>query len=133
MKIAGIVLIILEVMAILGNGGLPPVYNAYSAGHLFGFLLPGIIGVVLLVKGINKANAEEEDRFDQNLTDSGVSPFEYVKSQLSPTILEGCERYAGDIPALRRYLDQLQMSSLISQRDAEILLTGYMIQNRSNQ
>ncbi len=58
MKIAGIVLIVLQVLALIG-GGIPAVGGVYGLGYLLGFFLPGIIGVILLVKA-GKKKAEEE-------------------------------------------------------------------------
>ena len=61
MKIAGIVLIVLQLVAFIGGGGVPSMGSAYDAGYLLGFFLPGIIGVVLLLKGISKENANKDE------------------------------------------------------------------------
>lgn len=59
MKIAGIVLIALEVMALLGSafsGGFSSLGSVRGIGNLIGFLLPGIIGVILLIVAKKKEN-----------------------------------------------------------------------------
>ena len=62
MKIIGIVLIILQVMALMG-GNLPSVSGggAYAMSYYLGFFAPGIIGVILLVKAISKQSAAEQE------------------------------------------------------------------------
>ena len=50
MKIAGIVLLILQVLALVG-GGIPAGANI---AYYIGYFLPGILGVFLLIKGSNK-------------------------------------------------------------------------------
>ncbi len=53
MKIVGIVLIVLQILSLMG--GMPSAPGgAYGAGYLLGYFLPGIIGVILLVKGGKK-------------------------------------------------------------------------------
>ena len=49
MKIAGIILIVLQIVAIMG-GGIP----TGGVAVLLGYFLPGILGVFLLVKSSNK-------------------------------------------------------------------------------
>ena len=61
MKIAGIVLIVLQLVSLISGGGLPSANSAYDAGYILGFFLPGIIGVVLLLKGISKENANKDE------------------------------------------------------------------------
>jgi len=60
MKTVGIILIVLQAISLLG--GFPDVSGGagYAAGFLLGYFAPGIIGVILLVKGIKKANEKEE-------------------------------------------------------------------------
>lgn len=55
MKIAGIILIVLQVLSIAG-GGFP---TGGSLAFYLGFFAPGIIGVILLIKGIQKAEAKK--------------------------------------------------------------------------
>lgn len=57
MKIAGIILIVLEVIALAGgmaNGSLSDMVSNGEFIVLIGFLLPGIIGAALLIKAQNK-------------------------------------------------------------------------------
>ncbi len=57
MKIAGIILLVLEAIAIIGgifNSSLPEMIGNGEFVTLIGFLLPGIIGAILLVVSINK-------------------------------------------------------------------------------
>ena len=60
MKKAGIVLICLQVLGVIGgiaNGSLESMLSAGAGGiaQLIGFFLPGIIGVILLVRAKKKA------------------------------------------------------------------------------
>ncbi len=63
MKIAGIVLIVLEVLVMISTfittGSPVPLpsggVNLYSIGEVIGFLLPLIIGVILLIRANLKA------------------------------------------------------------------------------
>ncbi len=60
MKIAGIILIVLQVLAVLGgiSTGEAPFLNISGAADIFavlGYFLPAIIGVILLVKANKKA------------------------------------------------------------------------------
>lgn len=57
MKIIGIILIILQVVAIMG-GGVP----AGNLPFLLGFFAPGIIGVILLIKSASKQEKKDEDQ-----------------------------------------------------------------------
>lgn len=59
MKIAGIILIVLQVLAVWGgiSTGEAPFLNIPGAAHIFevlGYFLPAIIGVILLVKANKK-------------------------------------------------------------------------------
>lgn len=61
MKKAGIILLVLQVVAMLGglvNGNLARMFSFSSATGVFellGFFLPAIIGVILLIKAKKKA------------------------------------------------------------------------------
>ncbi|MBR5617441.1 MAG: hypothetical protein IKW50_04590 [Oscillospiraceae bacterium] len=134
MKIIGYVLIILQVIAVIG-GGIPsaPGGAAYSLSYMLGFFLPGIIGVILVARAPKhsaKRQQQEANDFEAKVRASGLTAFEYVKTQLSPSILEFCENNAHDIPKLQTYLNHLQTSGTISERDAAILLQGYTASNR---
>lgn len=63
MKIAGIVLIILQIFGLFGGmleeGSMAPEGIAGMC-YMLGRFLPGIIGVILLVKGINKEKGKKE-------------------------------------------------------------------------
>lgn len=57
MKIAGIILIVLEVLALVGgiaNGSIPDMVNKGEFISLIGFFIPAIIGIILLIKAKNK-------------------------------------------------------------------------------
>ena len=57
MKIAGIILIVLEAVSIAGaiaNGSLPEIIGNAEIIKLIGFLLPGIIGAILLAVSAKK-------------------------------------------------------------------------------
>ena len=61
MKIAGIVLLCLQGVALLGgisNGSISDMFNSGIMGfvELIGYCLPGIIGAILLVKANKKTN-----------------------------------------------------------------------------
>ena len=61
MKKAGIILIVLQVFALVGGivgGSLSIPANFYGVGELLGFCLPGIIGIVLLIKGKKKGKTQ---------------------------------------------------------------------------
>lgn len=60
MKIAGIILIVLQVLTLLGGFPTAPGGSGYALGFYLGYFAPGIIGVILLMKGIKKANAKKE-------------------------------------------------------------------------
>lgn len=64
MKIAGIVLIILQIIALAGgaleDGGMSSGGGLTRVFYMLGYFLPGIIGVILLIKGINKEKSTEE-------------------------------------------------------------------------
>ncbi len=61
MKIAGIILIILQLVSLAGGFPTAPGNSVYSFGFYLGYFLPAIIGVILLVKGINKQNASGDE------------------------------------------------------------------------
>ncbi|MBE6784929.1 MAG: hypothetical protein E7538_01665 [Ruminococcaceae bacterium] len=63
MKKAGIILIVLQVIALVGGiagGSLSLTPNALGIAELLGFCLPGIIGVILLIKA--KKNNKEKNK-----------------------------------------------------------------------
>lgn len=61
MKIAGIVLLVLQAISIIGsvlNGSFADMFadfSVYGIGKLLGFFIPAIIGAILLAFGIKKA------------------------------------------------------------------------------
>jgi len=60
MKIAGIILLVLQAVALFGsvvNGSISTMFSisgGYAVGRLLGYFLPAIIGVILLVKANKK-------------------------------------------------------------------------------
>lgn len=62
MKITGIVLIVLQILGLAGGmleeSRMAPEGIA-GIGYMLGFFLPGIIGVILLIKGIQKEKSKE--------------------------------------------------------------------------
>lgn len=62
MKVAGIILIILQVFSLLGGFPTNPGGSGYGIGFYLGYFLPGIIGVILLIKAAKKKAAEEEPK-----------------------------------------------------------------------
>lgn len=59
MKIAGIILLILQVIAIIGgifNGSLPEMIRNAEIIQLIGFFFFGIIGAILLAVSVKKKN-----------------------------------------------------------------------------
>ena len=57
MKKAGIILIVLQVVALFGGfvgGSISMPSDFYGVGEFLGFCLPGIIGIVLLIKSKKK-------------------------------------------------------------------------------
>lgn len=63
MKVIGIILIVLQVLSLIG-GGFPiaPGGIGYALGYYLGFFAPGIIGVILLIKGSKKKDDENNDQ-----------------------------------------------------------------------
>ena len=58
-KIAGIILIVLQVLALLGGSPTPPNPN-FALSYYLGYCSPGIIGVILLLIGIKRAKAKKD-------------------------------------------------------------------------
>jgi hypothetical protein len=59
MKILGWILIALQVMSLMG--GMPSAPGGgYAIGYYIGYFLPGIIGVILLMKANKKKQENEE-------------------------------------------------------------------------
>lgn len=61
MKIAGIILIFMQVFSLFGGLPTPPGNPMNALSYYFGYFLPGIIGVILLVKGLNAKKDSSED------------------------------------------------------------------------
>ena len=67
MKIAGIVLLIIQAIGLVGailNGHFADIFSAFnifSLAELLGFCLPGIIGAILIVIGIKKAKKKSKN------------------------------------------------------------------------
>lgn len=72
MKIAGIILLVLQAISLLGavaNGSIATMFDfssGYALGELVGFFIPTIVGVFLLVKASKKAKKTEADKQQQN-------------------------------------------------------------------
>ncbi len=61
MKTFGIVLIVLQIISLFG--GMPSVPSGgYAFGYLLGYFLPGIIGVILVIRGNRKKKDKEEKK-----------------------------------------------------------------------
>lgn len=62
MKVAGIILIILQVLALFGTIMGDGIGSLFSGGiaYMIGYFLPAIIGIILLNKASKKKAAEEE-------------------------------------------------------------------------
>ena len=66
MKIAGIILLVIQAIGLIGsilNGQFTDMFtafNVFSFAELLGFCLPGIIGAVLLIIGIIKSKKKAD-------------------------------------------------------------------------
>lgn len=66
MKIAGIVLLVLQVFAFVGshlNGSLPEIFgefSVYGIARIIGYFIPAILGAILLTVGIKKSKKKNK-------------------------------------------------------------------------
>ena len=65
MQLIGIVLILLQAISLVGGLPSAPGGPVYAGGYYLGYFLPGIIGVILLIKGSKKKTKEEEETSDK--------------------------------------------------------------------
>ena len=93
------------------------------------FFILGIISIVLgfrCMKARDEAIISEDDRISKEAQEKGMTPFEYIKSEVPQEVLESCEEVRGYENLLKTALKEYEKKGLISPAYAYIIWKEYM-------